>query len=270
MEMFWNLADGLRRRNEDLDPVEGLWTDEKSKLKRDADKVRSLRSMCWQRMHSDAGKLEGLRTEERIRQDREERRHRQQRHNTFSHSYSYQERREQSFHSSTRSQDGGEKKYARRNRTYDDFYSSKHTSPPQDFKSSYARTDERPKLSTTDARIITSWRRYQLSWTTTMAGESTYLTSSSIPWPVVSEPFAPSSLTPARISEFLLSTAHSTLKSPMDRLRDAMKLWHPDKWEGKYMGRVIDSDKEMVREGLGMVARGLIELMHTQKTLGRQ
>ncbi|KAF8326845.1 uncharacterized protein EI90DRAFT_3069235 [Cantharellus anzutake] len=102
-----------------------------------------------------------------------------------------------------------------------------------------------------------------------MAGESTYLTYSSIPWPVASEPLAPSSLTPSRISEFLLSTTHSTLKSPMDRLRDAMKLWHPDKWEGKHMSRVVDTDKETVREALGMVARGLIELMHAQK-LGRQ
>jgi len=208
--------------------------------------------------------------EERIRQEREERRHRQQRHNTFSHSSSHQERRERSYHSSTRSQDGSEQKHPRRNRTYDDFYGSKYTPSSQDFKSSYARTDERPKLSTSDARIISAWRRYQLSWTTTMAGESTFLTCSSIPWPVVSEPFTPSSLTPARISEFLLSATHSTLKSPMDRLRDAMKLWHPDKWEGKYMSRLVDSDKEIVREGLGMVARGLIELMHAQKRLGQQ
>jgi len=54
----------------------------------------------------------------------------------------------------------------------------------------------------------------------------------------------------------------------MDRLREAMKLWHPDKFEGRFMAFVAVSDRAVVREGLGMVARGLIELMRLQKKLG--
>jgi len=249
MEKFWNLADGLRRRNAELSPVELMWIDEETKLDGDVSKVRGLRNMCWQRMHIDAQKLEALRIEEQERQERQERRERQR-----------QERKDRQRYESNG---------ARQERTNAGYFTDTGAGAKQFYepKPSNARPDPRKKASSEEEKILVAWRGYQVSWTTTMAGKSTPLTYANIPWPVACEPFFSSTLTPSRIAEFLLSPVHSTNKTPMERLRDAMKIWHPDKWEGKFMSRVVDSEQVIVREGLGMVARALIELMHVQKKL---
>jgi len=252
MEKFWNLADGLRRRNADLSPVELMWIDEETKLDGDVSKVRGLRNMCWQRMHIDAQKLEALRIEEQERQDRQERHERQQR----------QERKDRKRY---------ETNGARQERTNAGYFTDADAGarPFYEHKPASVRPDPRKKASSAEEKMLAAWRGYQVSWSTTMAGKPTPLTYASIPWPVSSEPFFPSTLTPSRIAEFLLSPLHSTNKTGMERLRDAMKIWHPDKWEGKFMSRVVDSEQVIVREGLGMVARALIELMHVQKKLDR-
>lgn len=253
MEKFWNLAEGLRRRNTELSPVELMWMDEECKLDGDVSKVRGLRNMCWQRMHVDAQKLEALRIEERIRQERQDRRDRHQR----------QERKDRQRYD----EKGARQEWANNGFQTDTGAGAK---PFQDRKNQPSpRPEARTKATSETDKVLAAWRGYQVCWTTTMANKTTPLTYGSIPWPVSSEPYFPSSLTSSRIAAFLLSPVHSTTKTPMERLRDAMKIWHPDKWEGKFMSRVVDSEQVVVREGLGMVARALIELMQVQKKLDR-
>jgi hypothetical protein len=45
-----------------------------------------------------------------------------------------------------------------------------------------------------------------------------------------------------------------------ERVRETFLRFHPDKFEGKFMGKVQTSERERVREGLSQVVRVLNEL----------
>jgi len=268
MEKFWNLADGFRRRNVALSPVEALWVEEENKLGEDVLKVRELRHLCWQRMHADAQKLENLRAWEKQRQERQEReerrrKERQERHDQHARERE-RERQRQQQQQNPRPARGASHGY------FTD-------SAPRGGRPHFDRNPLPPRVEgggkkamSDDMTLVKAWRSYQLRWETLGQSSvfSTPLTYTSIPWPVAREPSCPSTLTPERMAAFLLSSLHSAGKPGMDRLREAMKLWHPDKFEGRFMTFVAVSDRAVVREGVGMVARGLIELMRLQKKFG--
>lgn len=292
MEKFWNLADGFRKRNAALSPVEMIWLDEVHKIDEDVLKVRELRNLCWQRMHVDAQKLDNLRAweaqrqerqerEEQRQRDRQERQERQTRERERERQQQKQQQYQQQYrpqpqprtqpqpqpHSQTPPQP--QERSSRPSHGY-------HTDAPRsrthfERKPPYARPEPKREKGLSEEMILAdAWRTYQLRWATLNQSVTftTPLIYTSIPWPVASEPFYPSTLTLERMAGFILSAVHSPAKSGMDRLRDAMKLWHPDKFEGRFMNAVAPSDRAVVREGLGMVARGLIELMRIQKKLG--
>lgn len=85
----------------------------------------------------------------------------------------------------------------------------------------------------------------------------------SFPWPVFKRPFEPEELTSAAISAYVLSPYHLTDKSkaPKDRVKEHIKKWHPDRFETKLLTKVREEEKEKVREGAGLVARNLNELL---------
>lgn len=77
------------------------------------------------------------------------------------------------------------------------------------------------------------------------------------------------------ISRFLIpSPAELELQSPgadererkekKEKLREAMLRFHPDKFEGRIMQRVLHSDRDRVKEAVGQVVRALNALMATQ------
>lgn len=270
MEKFWNLADGFRRRNTALSPVEILWLDEENKIDEDVLKVRDLRHLCWQRMQVDAQKLDNLRVWEQQRQERQEREEQRQRERQERHERHAREReRERQQYSHSQQHDYRQGRSGTQGYHTD---SGPRTRPHFERKPPYSRPDgtgKRDKGLSPEMALTKAWASYQLRWaalTQSNALEAP-LTYTAIPWPVANEPFNPSSLTPERMSTFLLSSLHSPEKVPMERIREAMKLWHPDKFEGRFMGAIAVSDRAVVREGLGMVARGLIELMRVQKKL---
>ena len=119
-------------------------------------------------------------------------------------------------------------------------------------------------------------------------------TFATIPWPVVIHPKDPTIITPQNIAAFLLS--HKNIrrehKREVDRekdrvkkgglaewtplkegyektrrgiIRGAMLRWHPDKWNDKLLAWVEESEREKVIEGVGMVMRGLNEIMRNEK-----
>ena len=53
-------------------------------------------------------------------------------------------------------------------------------------------------------------------------------------------------------------------KEKKERLKEAMLRFHPDKFEGRIMQRVLHSDKDRVKEAVGQVARVLNALMSMQ------
>ena len=91
-----------------------------------------------------------------------------------------------------------------------------------------------------------------------------------IPWPVVTaqhqskkRPSVPrrsitiEELTVEAITAFLLPAGEEKKK---EKLRESFLRFHPDKFEGRFMKFVKESDKEKVKEAIGQVSRVLMSL----------
>ncbi|KAI0764330.1 hypothetical protein BD413DRAFT_577011 [Trametes elegans] len=144
------------------------------------------------------------------------------------------------------------------------------------------RRSQRERLRTVEAR-----EAYDARWKELLAPGSATATEEGslrfgdVPWPVL--PPSSSSkddrsvlledFTAEAISAFLLSSAdvpdereaEAAKKDRKERLRETMLRFHPDKFEGRIMRLVRASDKEMVKEAVGVVARTLNTLMGEAK-----
>lgn len=87
------------------------------------------------------------------------------------------------------------------------------------------------------------------------------LTFMALPWPTYPPPSVPSSLTKQNISSFLLSPSHSIDKTRKQRLREALLDYHPDRFVGRYLELVENSQRRLVEEGVGNVVRALNALL---------
>ena len=108
------------------------------------------------------------------------------------------------------------------------------------------------------------------------------------PWPALSfeSPTDQSELTLTTIRTYVLAPLPSVLDSGMggtavevygqtsgsradqdkaflrDRLKDLLRRWHPDRFDARYLERVGDDrERDMVKEGAGIVARVLNQLL---------
>lgn len=85
-----------------------------------------------------------------------------------------------------------------------------------------------------------------------------------IPWPIYHTPArAPEEeFTKETITAFLLAGLdEEDKKGRKDVLRETFLRYHPDKFEGRFMRRVKDEDKERVRETIGQISRVLNHLL---------
>ena len=108
-----------------------------------------------------------------------------------------------------------------------------------------------------------AWKVYERRWTTIAGdhgGSPSPLRFKSIPWPTTVPPRSVVDITPAAIAKFLFSTAHSEGMGRKERIRCALRRWHPDRF-GRVLGRVDERDKEAVERGVGIVARCLNDLL---------
>lgn len=115
------------------------------------------------------------------------------------------------------------------------------------------------------------WDAYQSRWAALNASASTSQSDSSnirglrfgdIPWPIFSNgPFMPADITSKTVGAFLLSPFHSVDKSTKERLRAALIQWHPDKFEARWLHLIGESEKALVTEGVGAVARAVNDLL---------
>ncbi|KAH9915695.1 uncharacterized protein B0H18DRAFT_1040487 [Fomitopsis serialis] len=86
------------------------------------------------------------------------------------------------------------------------------------------------------------------------------LTFRSIPWPMFVQPETVEDITPARITLFVLSPSHSEGQSRKERIKAALRRWHPDRF-GRWIARVDECDRRKVEEGAGIVVRCLNDLL---------
>ena len=86
------------------------------------------------------------------------------------------------------------------------------------------------------------------------------LTFRSIPWPMFVQPETLEDVTPARIASFVFSQAHSEGQSRKERVKSALRRWHPDRF-GRWLNMVEECDQSQVEEGAGIVVRCLNSLL---------
>ena len=124
--------------------------------------------------------------------------------------------------------------------------------------------------------IASAWSSYEARWVQMSQSRRQLapppLTFERIPWPVAAADLPlemldrralEELLRPEAIREFLLSPAHSPDVSSKDRIRAALRRWHPDKF-ARVLGQVKDSDKDLVTDGMGIVVRCLNDMLEKE------
>lgn len=151
-----------------------------------------------------------------------------------------------------------------------------------------AAEDDRRRRRRTKERMreVEARELYEMRWKSLLAPPSVdsvedgTLRFHEIPWPVMAC-FSKSDLpalhigdiTAEAISSFLLPPSErdgeldgdAPKKDRREKLRETMLRFHPDKFEGRIMKRVRDSDRELVKEAVGIVARTINALMGEAK-----
>lgn len=109
-------------------------------------------------------------------------------------------------------------------------------------------------------RTWDAWERYDERWAS-LGEKGTDLTFADIPWPTSIQPRSPSDISSFAIKNFVLSPLHSTDKSTRQRLREQLLRYHPDRFEGRWLTRVRESDRDAVKLATNNVARYLNEAL---------
>lgn len=100
-----------------------------------------------------------------------------------------------------------------------------------------------------------------------------------IPWPChaayspsASQNLSLDDLTVDSISEFLFNPAIKATEATqkIKTIREALLRFHPDKFEGRVISRVSETERVKVQEGIGIVVRALNELLRTYKLQSSQ
>lgn len=112
--------------------------------------------------------------------------------------------------------------------------------------------------------VVRAWKGYEEGWARIASNTEEPLSFATIPWPAATKPTDATGITRDNIREILLSRHHSKDVSNKDRIRAALKLWHPDKFK-RILDRVEEQERARVEEAAGVVARCLNGLMEEIK-----
>jgi hypothetical protein len=138
--------------------------------------------------------------------------------------------------------------------TTTDNTSTYSTSPPT--------PDVVSRLSEEEYVNLVIFHDQQWDWITTLP----HLQWADFPWPVLSfsGPTKKEDLTSEAVADYVFAPLrlHHDRAMSKERLREIIRRWHPDRFEVKYLARVADlHEREMVRDGAGMVVRFLNDLL---------
>ncbi|KAG8896774.1 hypothetical protein FRB99_008654 [Tulasnella sp. 403] len=122
-----------------------------------------------------------------------------------------------------------------------------------------------------EKKFVDGWREFGERWTILQKASATSTLSpgslhfQDLPWPIFPPPASPDDITTHGIATFLLSTKHSSDRPKKQRLRDASLLYHPDRFETKFLSAVREKDRERVKDAAGRVIRGLNALAEEER-----
>ena len=111
--------------------------------------------------------------------------------------------------------------------------------------------------------------RHEEMWQTLQKAER--LTWISFPWPLIKQPSTPEDITTNAVDAYILSPYYPEKekdkgRSQRDRIKEHIRRWHPDRFDTKLLPRVVEGDRENVKEGAGAVVRGLNDLLRRANT----
>ncbi|KAI0081289.1 hypothetical protein K474DRAFT_1419727 [Panus rudis PR-1116 ss-1] len=107
-----------------------------------------------------------------------------------------------------------------------------------------------------------AWRAYEKRWSE-LSNATNALTFDDIPWPVFAPPKRNEDISPGRITMFLLSPNHSKDQSRKERIKLALRRWHPDRF-GRVLNRAVEQDRAKIEECAGVVVRCLNNLLERE------
>lgn len=115
-------------------------------------------------------------------------------------------------------------------------------------------------------RVRDAWMVYERRWAALLGsgghgGEA--LTFWNIPWPVLHPPRSVHDITSDAVSSFILSDFYSEGIAKRERVREALRRWHPDRF-GRLKGRVRAEEWAVVEYGVGVVVRCLNKLLEQE------
>ncbi|KAH7882458.1 hypothetical protein F5I97DRAFT_1910554 [Phlebopus sp. FC_14] len=82
------------------------------------------------------------------------------------------------------------------------------------------------------------------------------------PWPMFKRPNGPDDLTMPAVTAYMLSPIHPQDKGTKDRIKDALRKWHPDRFETSHLPKVKPDERGKVSDGAGAVVRILNQLLN--------
>ena len=125
---------------------------------------------------------------------------------------------------------------------------------------------QKARAETAQSHLVERLRVYEETWAvlrSNVAGMEP-LGFCDIPWPVFGNVRSGSDLTEERVREFVCHPLQEYVRSlgggQAKSIRSEMLRWHPDKFEGKVLNRVVKADREAVKEAAGHVTRILTQL----------
>lgn len=125
------------------------------------------------------------------------------------------------------------------------------------------REKERDGRAKLDKLIFNACAKYESRWSS-LTSSTESLDFKTIPWPLIIPPKSTADITQDAVVAFLFSKHHSQEQSRKERIRSAQLRWHPDRFR-RFIGRVSETEKANVEEGVNIVAWILNELMEKEK-----
>lgn len=136
----------------------------------------------------------------------------------------------------------------------------------------HSRHDENAQPRAPSVDIAKAWETYSTQWKKLAATDApSTINLSEIPWPVVIDTSKMKTLsemtsyvTAPTVGEFILSPEHSPEVSNKKRIHQALRLYHPDRFETVVVAKVEEKDQKLVRELGEVVAKCLNKLLEKE------
>jgi hypothetical protein len=119
------------------------------------------------------------------------------------------------------------------------------------------REKEHREREAAQLNLVTRLRVYEEKWAV-LRGNAVGVENLSfydIPWPSFENVLCVEDITEERLLAFVRHPLHEHNQGQAKSIRSEMLRWHPDKFNGKVLGKVIEGDREAVKEAAGRVAR---------------